>query len=110
MHHLPSDRKKSFTVDWKNTIEIDTGASKTILNEATYGRLRDAVGPLQTTKARCPKHVLRRKIPVLGAVMVPVKYGSQLKKLNALIVKDGGPNLLGRDLALITWIGKQSFR
>lgn len=29
--------------------------------------------------------------------MVPVKYGSQQKKLNALIVEGGGPNLLGRD-------------
>ena len=36
-------------------------------------------------------------MPVLGAVMVPVKYGSQQKKLNALIAEGGGPNLLGRD-------------
>ena len=32
-------------------MEIDTGASKTILNEATYGRLRDALSPLQKSKA-----------------------------------------------------------
>ena len=29
---------------------IDTGAPKTILNEATYRRLRDALGPLQNQK------------------------------------------------------------
>ena len=81
-----------------------------ILNEATYGRLRNALGPLRTTKAPGSKHVHRRKIPVLGAVMVPVTYGSQQKKLNALIVKAGEPNLLGPDLALIACIGKLSFR
>ena len=43
------------------------------------------------------KHVHKEKIPVLGAFMVPVKYGSQQKKLNGFIVKGGGPNLLGRD-------------
>ena len=31
--------------------EIDTGASKMMLNEVTYIRLRDALDPLQTTKA-----------------------------------------------------------
>ena len=101
MYHLSGDRKKSFKVDLelcgqKNTMEIDTGASKTILNEATYGRLRDALGPIQTTKAVLSTYT-GEKIPVLGAVMVPVNYGSQQKKLNVLIVKGGGPNLLGRD-------------
>ena len=77
-------------------MEIDTGASKTILNEGTYGRLRDVLGLLQTTQAVLSTYT-GEKIPVLGAVMVPVKYGSQQKKLNALIVEGGGPNLLGRD-------------
>ena len=101
MYHLSSDRKKSFQVDLelcgrKNTMEIDTGASKTILNEATYERLRDALGPLQTSKAVLTTYT-GEKIPVLGAVMVPVKYEDQHKNLNALIVKGDGPNLLGRD-------------
>ena len=56
MYHLSRNWNKSFKVDlelcgWRNTMEIDTGALKTILNEATYGRLRDALAPLQTTKA-----------------------------------------------------------
>ena len=99
MYHLSSDRKKSFKVDLemcgqKNTMEIDTGASKTVLNEATYGRLRDVLGPLQTTKAVLTTYTGER-IPVLGAVMVPVKYEGQKKNLNALIVKGDGLNLLG---------------
>ena len=82
----------------KNRIEIDTVASKTILNEATYGRLRDALGPLQTTKAVLSTYT-GEKIPVLGAVVVPVKYHSQQKKLKALIVKGGRPNLAWLRLA-----------
>lgn len=101
MYHLSSDRKKSLKVDLelcgrKNTMEIDTGASKTILNEATYGRLRDALGPLQTTKAALSTYTGER-IPVLGAVMVPVEYEGKKRNLNALIVAGNGPNLLGRD-------------
>ena len=101
MYHLSSDRKKSLKVDLelcrrKNTMEIDTGTSKTILNEATYGRLRDALGPLQTTKAALSTYTGER-IPVLGAVMVPVEYEGKKKNLSALIVAGNGPNLLGRD-------------
>ena len=78
-------------------MEIDTGASKTILNEATYGRLRDALGPLQTTKAALRTYTGER-IPVLGAVMVTVEYEGKKKNLNALIVAGKNrPNLLGRD-------------
>ena len=58
--------------------------------------MRDALGPLQTRKAVLSTY-RGEKILVLGTVMVPVKYESQQKKLNALIVKGGGPNLLGRD-------------
>ena len=99
MYHLSSNLTKSFKVDLelcgrKNTMEIDMGASKTILNEATYGRLRGTLGPIQTTKVVLSKYT-GEKIAVLGAVVVPVIYQSQQKKLKALIVRGGGPNLLG---------------
>ena len=55
MYYLSRDRKKLFKVDLKlfgrkNRMEIDTGASKMILNEATYGRLCDTLGPLKKSK------------------------------------------------------------
>ena len=70
MYHLSGDRKKSFKVDLelcgrKNALEIDKGASKTILNEATYGRLCDALGPVQKTKAVLSTYT-GEKIPVLA--------------------------------------------
>ena len=51
---------------------------------------------LQTTKA-APSTYTGERIPVLGAVMVPVEYEGKKKNLNALIVAGNGPNLLGRD-------------
>ena len=81
MYDLSSDRKKSFKVDLElcgrhNMMEIKTGASKTILNEATYGRLRDALGELQKSKAVLSTYT-GGKMPALGAFMISVKYGNQ---------------------------------
>ena len=95
MYHLSSEQNKSFG-GTETTMEIDTGASKTILSEDTYGRLRDALGPLEETKAVLSTYT-GEQIPVVGAVVIPVKYGDQQHKLRAIIVKGSGPNLLGRD-------------
>ena len=85
MYHLSSDRKKSFKVDlklcgrktrWKSTRVL---WRRYLINEATYGRLRDALGPLQTRKAFLSSY-RGEKIPVLAAVMASVKYESQQKK------------------------------
>lgn len=56
MYHLSSEQKKSFKVEivlgsLKTMMEVDTGATKTILCETTYKGLRDALGPLRKTKA-----------------------------------------------------------
>ena len=93
MYHSSSNPKKSFKVDFKLCgrkimMEIATGETKTVLN--------DALGPLQNSKAVLSRYT-RGKIPVVGAVMVPVKYGNQQQELEALVVKGSGPNLLGRD-------------
>ena len=104
MYHMSSKNKKSYTVDIKLcgrtiTMEIDTGTSKTVLNEATYDGLRDALGPLRKTEAVLSTYT-GQAIPVAGEITVPVTYGSQQENLKALVVKGKGPNLLGRD-----WLG-----
>ena len=91
MYHLSSEWKKSFKVDLqlcgrKNMMEIDIGASKTILNEATYGRFGDALGPLQKSKAVLSMNTGGIKIPVLGAV----SYGSC--KIWKSAARIGSPN------------------
>ena len=78
-------------------MEIDTGATKTILNEATYNQLRAKMAALRKTTTTLTTYT-GESIPILGtAVDIPVKYGDQEHLLSALVVKSSGPNLFGRD-------------
>ena len=77
-------------------MEIDTGASKTILSETTYKRLLDALGPLLETKVVLSTYAGER-IPTVGEALIAVKYEDQQHDLKAIIVQGNGPNLLGRD-------------
>ena len=74
-------------------LEIDTGAT-TVLNEETCNKLRDKL-ELKSSKAALSTYT-GEKIPVLGEVLIPVKYQNQQHNLPAMVVKSPGPNLLGR--------------
>ena len=76
------------------TMIIDTGATKAILNEATYKKLSQILPPLTTTSAVLSTYT-GENIPVLGEVMVPVRYEQQQLKLPALVVRSQGLNLFG---------------
>lgn len=75
--------------------EIDTGATRSILSEETYNKLRDKL-ELRSSKAVFSTYT-GEKISVSGEVMVPVKYPDQQYGLPAIVVKSPGLNLLGRD-------------
>ena len=55
---------------------VDTGATKSIINEATYLRLSKTSTPLQSTSAMLSTYT-GEKIPVLGELMAPVQYDNQ---------------------------------
>lgn len=100
MYRMTGEKVESFKVEIelcskKQTMEIDTGASKTILNERTYNELRNDLD-IEKTTAILSTYTGER-IPVKGKVRVPVKYGDQHYQLDALVVEGKGPNLLGRD-------------
>lgn len=73
--------------------ENDTGAGMTILNEETYRNIGG--GMLQPTKIKLYTHT-RDRVGVLGKMQVQVSYKGQTKRLTLLVVKEGGPNLVGR--------------
>lgn len=56
-------------------MEIDTGATRTVISEETYNKLSDKLG-LRSTTAMLSTYT-GEKIPVVGMVMVPVKYENQ---------------------------------
>ena len=76
-------------------MEIDTGASQTLVSECTF---RDHWPELNLS----PSGITLRSysggsIPVIGTVDVLVKCGSQEATLPLLVVKGEGPSLLGRN-------------
>ncbi|CAC5367296.1 unnamed protein product [Mytilus coruscus] len=80
-------------------MEIDTGASVSIMSEETYKGFKSKF-KLEPTTVKLPTY-LGGSIPVLGRATVNVTYGKENVKLPLFVVKRKGPNLLGRD-----WISK----
>ena len=76
-------------------MELDTGASLTIISEEVYRRnfSEIALNP-------CDK-LLRtytgQNLKVMGELRVQVGYGKQIKQLEMIVVHGGGPSLFGRN-------------
>ena len=106
-HHLyaiiSSSKPQPFRVDiiinYKlTTMEIDTGASLTLVSECT---LHDLWPDTCVTPSKVKLHSYSGEtIPVLGNVDVLVKYGHQSASLPLLVVKGAGSSLLSRN-----WLG-----
>ena len=76
-------------------MEVDTGATMTILSETTFQGLwsgRD----LQPSQVRLQAYT-KEPIPVVGCCKVNTEYNGQSAQLSLLIVGGSGPTLLGRD-------------
>ena len=82
MYHIRGQSKpKAFEVTVElcgepHKLEIDTGATRTVLNEETYNKLRDKL-ELKNSKAILSTYT-GEKIPVSGEVLIPVKDQNQL--------------------------------
>ena len=86
----------------KMSMEIDAGASISIMSERTYDGLID-VGlevPLENS-INALKTYSGESLPVLSQLMVDVKVDQQVCKLSLTIIKGLGPTSLGRD-----WLSK----
>ncbi|KAJ8364728.1 hypothetical protein SKAU_G00135590 [Synaphobranchus kaupii] len=82
----------------KVSFEVDTGASRSVIGEATYKRNHGYDSALKLTPSST---VLRsytgQNIKVCGSVCVMADYKGQEALLNLLVVSGRGTNLLGRD-------------
>jgi len=78
-------------------MEVDTGATLSVISEATYRRTwGDNPPPLAKTKARLRTYT-GEEIPVRGAVDVTVTHAGQQKQLSIIVTEGSGPSLLGRN-------------
>lgn len=95
-----SSKTKPYRVDIaindKSTkMEIDTGASLTLVSERT---LQESWPELTPLPSRVTLHSYSgESIPVLGTIDVVVQYDDQTATLPLLVVKGEGPSLLGRN-------------
>ncbi len=92
-----------FIADCLVNMEVDTGASRTVIGETTYEQLwgKDRK-PLRPSKANLLTYT-GEKIRQAGKLRVHVRYKEQEIEGTLLVVQGNGPSLLGRDwLAKIT--------
>ena len=77
-------------------MEVDTGASLSIVSEHTYNELSLVLGPLTPSNVNLVTYT-GEKLKVLGSLNVQVQYNSQCLTLPLLVVQGTGPSLLGRN-------------
>ena len=80
------------------SMEIDTGASVSIINEDTFKTIRKGESnlELQDTTVKL-KTYTGDPIIVHGSIVVPVEHNGQAARLPLVVAAGKGPNLLGRD-------------
>ena len=78
-------------------MEVDTGASVSIISERTYNNLKLAGVALKPTDIILCTYT-GEILSILGTVDVDVQYESQTKTLSLIIVKGHGPSLFWKKL------------
>ena len=82
------------------TMEVDTGASVSLISEATYEQLWQENRP-KLNKAKVKLRTYSGEmLKVLGSITVDVNYEAQKAQLPLLVVAGNGPSLLGKNWLL----------
>ena len=104
MFHLPTPRSDPLAVKVSLNgvpveMEVDTGATLSIISKATYHKLwpPPSTPSLQPTTARLKTYYTGEPITVEGSLDVRVAYQNQSLQSSVLVVDGDGPSLLGRD-------------
>ena len=103
MFNLSGNRVKplvaSLTVEGAELrMEVDTGASLSLISEATYRKLwpKDKAPQTESTQIKLRIYT-GEELEVLGTINVDVIFKEQLQNLRLVIVAGGGPSLMGQD-------------
>jgi hypothetical protein len=105
MYHVDDDQRKwdpyrvNLSLNGEDvSMEVDTGASKTIISEITYKTLRERDSSVNIKHSNSQLRTYTGKIiPMLGTVAMTVKNKKQKYDLTAEVVQRNNPYLLGRD-------------
>ena len=78
------------------SMELDTGAAISVINEVTYKTILAHQSPLQASNIKLHTYSGEQLI-VLGKLQVTMHYNEQMVSLPLIVLKDSGPNLFGRN-------------
>ena len=78
------------------SMELNTGAAISVMNEVTYKTILAHQPPLQASNIKLHTYSGEQLI-VLGELQVTVHYNEQTVSLPLIVLKDSGPNLFGRN-------------
>lgn len=78
------------------TMEIDTGASVSLMGEAHFKSLREKGAALRPSNAKLSTYT-GETIPVLGILDMKVEHNRQTATLPLVVISGAGPPLLGHD-------------
>ena len=79
----------------KTLMEVDTGASTSVMSEQDWRRISGRPG-LERTHRRLVTYT-GEVLPICGTAMVEVELNNQRATLPVTVIRGGGPALLGRD-------------
>ena len=77
-------------------MELDTGASVSLISEETYHRLQGTGATLSESRARLFTYT-DEQIKVLGSTKVKAEHNGQTADLTLVVTEGSGPSLLGRN-------------
>ena len=82
-------------------MEIDTGASVSIISRETFHLIKDGESTLELEEPSvCLQTYTGELIKVCGSTVVEVLHNDQRQSLRLVMTEGSGPTLLGRD-----WLG-----
>lgn len=88
--------------------EVDTGASRTIMGEPDFVKLKTKNAQLRLVPSKVVlKSYTGERILVLGAADADVKWNRHKQCLRIIIVQGQGPNFLGRDWMPVIRTGRE---
>ena len=80
---------------------LDTGASRSIISEATYKKLQTQTDlpPMQSTCTTAQLHTYTgEQLQILGILTIPISYLTHTVTVELMVVKGDGPSLMDRGL------------
>ena len=85
----------------ETTMEVDTGASRSIISEATYQKLWYKNQPIIEKSSVHIQTYTGEELDICGKIQVQLVHNGQQASVTLLVVKGDGPSLIGRD-----WLSK----